>query len=489
MKKILIGFIAISLLTFFGCKNDKVNTNTRLLTFLGFGVTDAKANTYTSVKIGNQEWMTENLNVDHFRDGDIIPEAKTSEEWKKAVEENRPAWCYYDNNPTNGEKYGKLYNWYAVNDQRGLAPEGWDLPTDAEWNVLTDYLRANGHNGTEGKALKANSGWDFGHYRSGTDNYGWSGLPGGICTSNGSFIGIGSQVSWWSSSKVKQGTAWYCNLKDRINYADSAKITNCGISVRCVRKEIREDFGMTDSVASKLKTKLSSKSKREVLPKADKWGIITPTFVINVAAVKTEKAAQEQVDGLKKQGYNSGFYWIPDYKSLSGSEYYAVYIGPIDSQKKCEEFIETYRVKNKSAYAVLLSQQNRRIEIRGLGKVKVIENYRIEDTDFAVVNKTVVSKDDQSYDQYYSSIQYKKKEITIQHQGHMSQIDKADYTDFNIPDNAIIAFEGFYAGVQNKYYVVKRGTNDYALLNKKVYEEGYEDDNYKEVWSSKPVKR
>lgn len=108
---------------------------------------------------------------------------------------------------------------------------------------------------------------------------------------------------------------------------------------------------------------------------ADKWGIVTPTFVINVAAVKTEKAAQKQVAVLKQQGYSSGYFWIPDYKSLSGAEYYSVYIGPITNQKKCEEFVETYRLKNQSAYATLLDQQNKRVEIRGVGKVKVTENY------------------------------------------------------------------------------------------------------------------
>lgn len=71
------------------------------------------------VKIGDQIWMTRNLNVDKFCNGDPIPETKTNEEWIKAGENGKPAWCYYDNDPANGEKYGKLYNWYAVNDPRG----------------------------------------------------------------------------------------------------------------------------------------------------------------------------------------------------------------------------------------------------------------------------------------------------------------------------------------------------------------------------------
>ena len=87
--------------------------------------------TASSVKIGSQVWATENLNVDRFRNGDPIPQAKTAEEWQNAGNNQQPAWCYYNNDPKNGESYGKLYNWYAVNDRRGLAPQGWHIPSDA----------------------------------------------------------------------------------------------------------------------------------------------------------------------------------------------------------------------------------------------------------------------------------------------------------------------------------------------------------------------
>ena len=93
-----------------------------------------------SVTIGTQVWMKENLNVSTFRNGDPIPEAKTAEEWKAAGAAKQPAWCYYDNDPKNGAKYGKLYNWYAVNDPRGLAPVGWHVPTKEELSDLINYL-------------------------------------------------------------------------------------------------------------------------------------------------------------------------------------------------------------------------------------------------------------------------------------------------------------------------------------------------------------
>jgi len=103
---------------------------------------------YESVQIGSQLWMAKNLNIDRLRNGDIIPEAKTAKEWEMAVQKRKPAWCYYNNDPANGKKYGRLYNWYAINDPRGLAPEGWHIPTEAEFQKLSEninVLKATGH--------------------------------------------------------------------------------------------------------------------------------------------------------------------------------------------------------------------------------------------------------------------------------------------------------------------------------------------------------
>jgi hypothetical protein len=79
----------------------------------------------------------------HFRNGDLIPHIESNEEWKRADENKKPAWCYYDNDPANGPKYGKLYNWYAVSDPRGLCPVGWHVPSEDEWTELTDALGGN----------------------------------------------------------------------------------------------------------------------------------------------------------------------------------------------------------------------------------------------------------------------------------------------------------------------------------------------------------
>ena len=89
-----------------------------------------------TVTIGTQVWMTKNLDVSTFRNGEIIPEAKTEDEWNAAGGNHTPAWCYYNNDPKNGEIYGKLYNCYAVDDSRGLAPAGWHVPTIEEWKLI-----------------------------------------------------------------------------------------------------------------------------------------------------------------------------------------------------------------------------------------------------------------------------------------------------------------------------------------------------------------
>ena len=104
-----------------------------LLTISSFGFSQ-------TVIIGTQTWTSLNLDVIKFRNGDFISQAKTDEEWEAAWLNKQAAWCYYKNDFSNGTKYCKLYNWYAVNDPRGLAPLGWHIPTDKEWSVLSTFL-------------------------------------------------------------------------------------------------------------------------------------------------------------------------------------------------------------------------------------------------------------------------------------------------------------------------------------------------------------
>jgi uncharacterized protein (TIGR02145 family) len=102
--------------------------------------TDQNGFEISTIKLGDQTWMSNNLNVDKFNNGDIIKEIKTEDEWKDAIKSKSPAWCYYDNNIENGKKHGKIYNWYAISDPRGLAPLGWRMPLKNDWVKLFDEL-------------------------------------------------------------------------------------------------------------------------------------------------------------------------------------------------------------------------------------------------------------------------------------------------------------------------------------------------------------
>jgi uncharacterized protein (TIGR02145 family) len=188
---------------------------------------DRDFNLYRTVKIGTQVWMADNLNVATFRNGDPIPEVKDKEEWLKAGEEGRPACCYYDNDSSKGFEYGKLYNWYAVDDERGLAPEGLHIPNELEWDTLVDY------SGDDGNKMKSIYGWKK---NTGTNTSGFSGLPGGY-RNLGVFDSIGYNGIWWSSVEYSSAIAWNRNLNfsnGRVN-RKYGYTKGDGLSDRCLR--------------------------------------------------------------------------------------------------------------------------------------------------------------------------------------------------------------------------------------------------------------
>lgn len=183
---------------------------------------------FPTVKIGNQEWMAKNLDVDCYANGDPIPQVQNPEEWKNL---KTGAWCYYNNDPENGKIYGKLYNWFAVNDPRGLAPKGWKIPSDEEWLILTEFLGGKDVSGTK---MKSTSGWAIDG--NGTNESGFSGLPGGFRYYDGYFYFIGDYGDWWSSTEYDTYYAWnrylYRNndILDRYYYNKTV-----GLSCRCLR--------------------------------------------------------------------------------------------------------------------------------------------------------------------------------------------------------------------------------------------------------------
>jgi uncharacterized protein (TIGR02145 family) len=137
--------------------------------------TNILKNDFDEVTIGNQIWMSKNLNVDKFRNGDPIPYAKYESDWIEAFENKKPVYGYLDNNPNNEYKYGKIYNWYAIIDKRGLAPEGWKIPTVQDWETLINFL---GGQEFAGEKMKSNSeNWN--NFGFGNNSSGFSAEPGG----------------------------------------------------------------------------------------------------------------------------------------------------------------------------------------------------------------------------------------------------------------------------------------------------------------------
>jgi uncharacterized protein (TIGR02145 family) len=194
-------------------------------------VTDIDGNIYKTIPIGLQDWMTENLNVSHFRNGDLILEAKTNEEWKKALADHKPAYCYYNDFSGYARTYGKLYNWYAVIDPRGLAPTGWHVPSDFQWTVLIGKF---GGNNVAGGKMKSTWGWS--NNDNGTNESGLTCLPGGQRKLDGTFINLGGAGYWWSSSESDTNNAWTLTLDDYYGsiYRNSF-LKGLGLSVRCFR--------------------------------------------------------------------------------------------------------------------------------------------------------------------------------------------------------------------------------------------------------------
>jgi uncharacterized protein (TIGR02145 family) len=176
------------------------------------------------VTIGTQVWSANNLNVTKYRNGDIIPEVKDPAVWSGLT---TGAWCYYDNDTTKR----KLYNWYAINDSRGLAPIGWHIPSNTEWDTLSSILGAQ-----SGNQMKTNYGWP-----SSDINYnssGFNGYPNGMRFNDGAFFQSGVSERWWANNEVVSETVngWVRYL---FAYSNNLEVGQAlkywGLSVRCVK--------------------------------------------------------------------------------------------------------------------------------------------------------------------------------------------------------------------------------------------------------------
>lgn len=194
-----------------------------------WGLFDTNKN---AVRIGGQTWMKSNLKVDVYQNGDEIPHVQDSFSWSNIT---YGAWCYVDEKDTI---YGKLYNWYAVDDSRGIAPKNWKVPSNDDWEILTDYL---GGKDSAGDKMKSKYGWkDSG---GGSNSSKLNCLPGAGRTKTGSVFGtIGGNVGYWTSTekiekKTQSTSAWSRNLDYYNAKIYTYKISKRnGFYIRCVKE-------------------------------------------------------------------------------------------------------------------------------------------------------------------------------------------------------------------------------------------------------------
>jgi len=210
-------------------------------------VTDVDGNTYNTVQIGNQCWMAENLKTTTYRNVTAIPNVTDNDAWYNLT---TGAYVWYDNDISWKDSYGALYNWFTTVDPNGLCPTGWHVPSNDEWTVLTDYI--GGTSSPHGNELKScrqvnspfggvcitseHPRWNEHGTHYGTDDYGFSGLPGGFRFNDGAFTNVGSSGFWWSSTEYSSLIAGCRYLSYHLgsvgvlyNYKRS------GFSVRCLR--------------------------------------------------------------------------------------------------------------------------------------------------------------------------------------------------------------------------------------------------------------
>ena len=215
-------------------------------------ITDVDGNTYNSLAYGDQVWTVENAEMVTYRDGTPIPEVTDNTEWNNLT---TGAWSYYDNDPTKP----RLYNWYAVmgihdtepnTPNKEFAPEGWHVPTDAEWTTLENHLIASGYNydGTTtenkiAKAMASTTGWNtstdtgaIGNYQGTNNSSGFNAFPEGYRFNSGSFSYEGGNAVFWSSTESSTNSVWIRLLYLNYSYLNSDNYyKRDGFSVRFVR--------------------------------------------------------------------------------------------------------------------------------------------------------------------------------------------------------------------------------------------------------------
>jgi uncharacterized protein (TIGR02145 family) len=184
-----------------------------------------------TVTIGDQVWMRYNLDVTTYRNGDIIPEVMFDTEWDSLT---TGAWCYYENVPGTGTIYGKLYNWYAVNDPRGLAPEGWRIPTHDDWHELV--VMTGGEDVAGGNLKVADTLIWWSPNTGATDSIHFSALPAGMRNFDGAFDFLGQYTAWWAEEYDSLFSFVLWLAYDSAAARQVVLQKQCGLSVRCLKE-------------------------------------------------------------------------------------------------------------------------------------------------------------------------------------------------------------------------------------------------------------
>ncbi|HOY30278.1 MAG TPA: fibrobacter succinogenes major paralogous domain-containing protein [Bacteroidales bacterium] len=229
-KKLFLPVLIMGIvfIIFTGCKKEEEeDDNTPQNT-----VTDIDGNVYHFVTIGSQVWMVENLKTTKYRDGTAIPNVTDNAAW---INLGTGAYCNYSNTAAQSDTYGRLYNWYAITDSRNLAPEGWHIPSSAEWQTLVDYL---GGTGVAGGKLKETGTTHWLSPNTGaSDTHGFAAFPGGLRNSfDGAFQEMTVYGLWWCSTSFDSSKAWYWEMG--FDYSDIHKLNflkKYGCSVRCIK--------------------------------------------------------------------------------------------------------------------------------------------------------------------------------------------------------------------------------------------------------------
>jgi uncharacterized protein (TIGR02145 family) len=225
-----------------------VNTFSQFNSNLTYGsVSDIDGNTYKTIQIGTQTWMAENLRTTKYRDGSNIPVVtdytQWANNWNNGKPLQQPMMCWYNNSLTPYEinKFGALYNWYAINPStngnKNVCPTGWHVPTDAEWTTLTTSLGGDSLAGGKMKNTDTKTRFWYSPNTDATNSSGFSGLAGGYRIKSGDFVAIGSFGLWWSSTELTTTNAQDRALGYNDGKVDRSGIISktCGLSVRCLR--------------------------------------------------------------------------------------------------------------------------------------------------------------------------------------------------------------------------------------------------------------